>query len=252
MGLAFNAGDRNDPLDRDLINPSNQNQLTVLFDRQDSASLTGNTPAPANASSLDMNGLTDADLMDLTAVSTETDTKLNSLSNSYYLKTKFGYKLLLGSSSSKLVTDSGGANFYPKATSSPTVLDGVLFFSVFVPGIVTDPNISTEQAACSGTGQTNIYRIGNVLAPIFSSGTTTADLTKTDTSVASYSGRVVSFANIPGPLAGLGSVGILVSGQGKTSTGTAGSIATAGTEAEIIKGKVQNLKFRLKTWRIVR
>ncbi|MDP2877606.1 MAG: hypothetical protein Q8O00_15565, partial [Holophaga sp.] len=115
-----------------------------------------------------------------------------------------------------------------------------------------DPLIPAEQAACSGTGQTDIYRMCNIMAPVFNSGTTAADLTKFDSSLATCSGRAVSFANIPGPLTGLGSVGILVSGQGKTATGQAGSIATAGAETEVIKGKVQNFGFRTKTWRIIR
>ncbi|MCX6548702.1 MAG: hypothetical protein NTW40_11795, partial [Acidobacteria bacterium] len=66
------------------------------------------------------------------------------------------------------------------------------------------------------------------------------------------SGSTLTFANIPGPLTGLGSVGILVSGQGKTSTGDAGSISTAGAEAQVVPGKTQNFGFRMKTWRIVR
>lgn len=250
LGLVVGAGDRNDPLDHDLINPSTQNQVTVVFDRQDSSGLTGNTPAPANAATLDFSGFVDADLYDLTGVTSPTDTRLLASHVDYYLKTKFGYKLLLGGTTAKAYADSGGASYYPKAASAPSVLDGVLFFSLLKPGNVIDA--VGNQVACSGTGQTGIYRICNILAPVFSNGEAQADTTKYDASSATCSGLTVTFANIPGPLTGLGSVGVLVSGQGKTSDGSSGSIATAGAQAEVIKGKNQNFGFRVRTWRIVR
>ena len=250
LGLVVGAGDRNDPLDHDLINPSTQNQVTMVFDRQDSSGLTGNTPAPANAAALDFNGFVDADLYDLTGVTSPADTRLLASHVDYYLKTKFGYKLLLGGATAKAYADSGGASYYPKAASAPSVLDGVLFFSLLKPGNVIDA--VGNQVACSGTGQTGIYRICNILAPVFSNGEALADTTKYDASSTTCSGLTVTFANIPGPLTGLGSVGVLVSGQGKTSDGSSGSIATAGAQAEVIKGKNQNFGFRVRTWRIVR
>jgi hypothetical protein len=253
MGLAFNSGDRNDPLDRDLINPSGQNQMMVVFDRQDSANVTGLTPTPTNSSNLDKNGFVDSDLYDLTAVASTTAASIDPTNAGYYLKSKFGYKLLLGAAISKPtpVSDNGGNYYYPKAPNSPAGLAGVLFFSVLTPGAVFDP-ITHLVVPCTGTGQTIIYRMCDILTPVFNSGASAADLTTFNQNAANCSGSTLTFANIPGPLTGLGSVGVLVSGQGKTSTGAAGSISTAGAEAEVVKGKTQNFGLRVKTWRIVR
>lgn len=250
MGLLFSTGDRNDPLDRDLINPSGQNQMMMVFDRQDSASMGGLSPLPANSASVDTNGFTDADLYDLTPVTSTTDPLLTPTNSSYYLKSKFGYKLLMGASTTKTTADAGGTKYYPKSPSSPAALDGVLFFSILKPGNVT--TVTGEAVACTGTGQTTIFRMCNLMAPVFSSGTSAADLTTFNQSASTCSGSTLTFANIPGPLTGLGSVGVLVSGQGKTSTGEAGSISTAGAEAQVVPGKTQNFGFRMKTWRIVR
>ena len=250
LGLAVASGDRNDPLDRDLINPGSQNQVTVVFDRQDSAGLAGNAPAPVHAATLDAGGFVDADLYDLSGVTSPADTRLLPSHLDHYLKSKFGYKLLLGGSTAKAFADGGGPSYFPKASSAPSVLDGVLFLSLLRPGNLTDAG--GNQVACSGTGQTGIYRLCNILAPVFAGGATLADTTTFNASSATCSGLTVTFANIPGPLTGLGSVGVLVSGQGKTSDGSSGSIATAGAQAEVVKGRNQNLGFRVRTWRIVR
>jgi hypothetical protein len=250
MGLLFSSGDRNDPLDHDLINPSGQNQMMMVFDRQDSASMAGLTPSPASGSTVDTNGFTDADLYDLTGVTDTADGRITPTNDSYYLKTKFGYKLLMGGTTSKTASDAGGANYYPKAPSAPIALAGVLFFGILSPGNV--PVVTGEPVACTGTGQTVIYRMCDLMAPVFSNGGTAADLTKFNSTVSNCSGYTLTFANIPGPLTGLGSIGVLVSGQGKTTGNLAGDISTAGAQAQVIPGKTQNFGFRLKTWRIVR
>ena len=250
MGLLFSSGDRNDPLDRDLINPTAQNQMMMVFDRQDSASMGGLSPSPANGSTVDTNGFTDADLYDLTGITTPTDPKITPTNDSYFLKSKFGYKLLMGGTTAKTATDSGGPSFYPKAPNAPVALAGVLFFGILSPGNVT--NINGQSVACTGTGQTVIYRMCDLMAPVFSNGGTAADLTTFNTSASNCSGYTLTFANIPGPLTSLGSVGVLVSGQGKTAGNVAGDISTAGAQAQVIPGKTQNYGFRLKTWRIVR
>ena len=250
MGLLFSSGDRNDPLDRDLINPTGQNQMMMVFDRQDSASMGGLSPLPANGSGVDTSGFTDADLADLTTVASTSDARITPANDSYYLKSKFGYKLLMVAATTKTTTDAGGSLYYPKSPSAPAALDGVLFFAVLKPGNVTDA--SGQSVACTGTGQTTIFRMCNLMAPVFSSGNVAADLSTFNQNASSCSGSTLTFANIPGPMTGLGSVGVLVSGQGKTTTGQAGSISTAGAEAQVVPGKTQNFGFRLKTWRIVR
>lgn len=192
----------------------------------------------------------DGDLYDLTGATTPADPRLLTGHPDHYLRSAFGYRLLLGGPTAKAFADGGGSSYFPKAAAAPVVLDGVLFFSLLKPGNVLDAR--GNQMACSGTGLTGIYRLCSVLAPVFASGAVQVDTTRFDAAAATCNGLTVTFANIPGPLTGLGSVGVLVSGQGKTADGSSGSIASAGAQAEVIKGKNQNLGFRVRTWGIVR
>jgi hypothetical protein len=220
-----------------------QNKLTVLFDRQDSANVGGLTPSVTNSGTLDRDGFVDADLADLTNVTTLADTRLDPTNASYYLKSDFGYQLNLGASVAKATADAGGSRYYPKLVAAPAVLNNVIFFSVFSP--------KDTVGSCQGEGNTGTYRLCNVLKPVFSSGTTSADLTKFDASADSCSGLAVTFGNIPSAPTILGPV-VLQSGQGKTKDGTSGDIANAGAQAEAIPGPTPNFAFRPRSWRIIR
>lgn len=261
VGLAFGTGDRNDPMDNDLINPATvststgkitgtyNNWLNVVFDRQDSRALSGLTGVLT--SNADLVGLqqgstsTAGDLADLTTVSSFTGTfngfSVDPANSAYYLKSKPGYKLKVGSPA---VKDSSLPTYYfPKVITNTAVLNGVLFFSGFVPAAGTD--------SCQGTGITNTYRICNVLQPTFNSGSTQAVPTSFNGGDPTCSGIVLTYPNLPGEITALGTAAIVQSGQGSVD-GQPGTISNAGAQVGGSFGKTSGFGFKPRSWRIIR
>lgn len=264
VGVLVGTGDRNDPMDNDSINPAvvnssgkttaaYNNWLAVAFDRQDSASLSG--VSGVTATNLDTAGMqlgkvsTDGDLADLTSVSSYTGAfsvgsnsySVDPTNSAFYLSQKLGYKLNMGPA---LAKDSNNY-YYPKVITEPAVLTGVLFFSDFSPQV-------GSAASCTGAGFTNTYRICNVMEPTFNSGNTTASSTSFNSGDPTCSGIILTFPNLPGALTALGTSYIIQSGQGVSTSGTAGTIDNAGAHLGSGSGLPTSLSNKPRTWRIVR
>ncbi|HTL98866.1 MAG TPA: hypothetical protein VL181_08680, partial [Holophagaceae bacterium] len=243
VALAFGTGDRNDPTDQDSIDPgsANQNYLDVIFDRNDSGSLSG--VAKVVTTNLDTAGMSQStDLADLTSVSSLTDT--NIVGAPYYLTQYLGYKLKMGAATAQ---PTSGKFYYPKVITSATVLNGVLFFSDFLPG-------QGNSSACTGTGTTNTYRICDVMRPVFNGGNTVASSTTFNSGSASCSGIVLTFPNLPGEITSLGTTSIIQTGQGTSSTGGGDSNTINNTGANVGSGSANpNARtFKPRAWRVVR
>ncbi|HEU4951868.1 MAG TPA: hypothetical protein VFT46_07935 [Holophagaceae bacterium] len=255
VGLSFGTGDRNDPMDADGINPAvtsgstttpYNNWVNVIFDRQDSASLSG--VSGVSTSNLDIPGIqqgktsSDGDIADLTTVSAFTGTfngySVDPANSAYYLKQKLGYKLNMGAA-----TKSSSGYFFPKVITNTVVLNGVLFFSDFLPSQGTD--------ACKGTGITNTYRICNVLQPTFNSGSTSASSTSFNGGDPTCTGIVLTYPNLPGEITALGTAAVIQSGQG-SNNGQTGTISNAGAQVGGSFGKTSGFGFRPRSWRIIR
>lgn len=259
VGVAIGTGDRNDPMDRDAINPpgskgTGANRLVVVFDRQDSSILTGNTPS---ATDVDTKGLLDTNLADLSSVASLTDGRIDPTNASYFLKTGFGYYLKtygFNETTSALATslaksagnpDHGGSDYYyAKVISAPVVLEGAGFFSTFLA--------RDEAGACRGTGNTITYRLCNIMAPVYNDGQAVADGSEFNDQAANCSGRVLTFVNIAGEFTSLGSSAVVQTGSGRTSDGSAGTIGTAGTQTGGAMASSGGFAFRPKSWRIIR
>lgn len=288
VGIAFGTGDRNDPMDKDLIEPpvvgsgasaAAYNRFVVVFDRQDSANLGSNVPA---ATAVNTNGLGFTNLVDLTSVSGPDASAISPSNSEYYLKKGFGYYLktygqigvstvlapdgsqferpAIGLSIPKATNnpepgESTRKTYYAKVVSSPVVLSGVGFFSTFVG--------KDEAGACKGGGSTITYRLCNIMAPVYRDGypmgdpkafNSEDDKTNTDTNGQNdvyCTGIIQTFVNIAGELTAMGTTGILQSGQG-TSTSGSGEISSAGAEVQGALGKKGNFSFRPRTWRVIR
>lgn len=261
VGLAFGTGDRNDPMDNDAVNPAAvsavgkitapyYNWLNVVFDRQDSRSLSGLTGV--STLNADLFGLqegvaaTDGDLADLTTVSSFIGTfngySVDPSNSAYYLKSKPGYKLKVGAAT---IRDSAAPTYhFPKVITNTAVLNGVLFFSGFFPG-------GGAAGACQGTGYTNTYRICNVMQPTFNSGNTTAASTTFNGGDPTCTGIVLTYPNLPGEITALGTAAIVQSGQG-TVNGEPGTISNAGAQVGGSFGKTSGFGFKPRSWRIIR
>lgn len=272
VGLSFGTGDRNDPMDNDGINPvtlsgstvtPGNNWLNVVFDRQDSSSLSG--VSGVTTVNLDATGISqgmtssDGDVADLTSVSAFTGTfngySVDPTSSSFYLKQKLGYKLNVGY---YLVTNADGTTtgktppavakdstnktfYFPKVITNTVVLNGVLFFSDFIPGAGTD--------ACKGTGITDTYRICNILQPTYNFGDTQASSTSFNGGSANCSGVVLTYPNLPGEITALGTAAVIQSGQGSDKSG---SIDNSGAMVGGSFGKLGGFGFKPRSWRIIR
>ncbi len=255
VGVSFGTGDRNDPVDNDTINPlvtsaPKDNYLNVIFDRQDSASLSG--VSGVATSNLDTVGIQQGttslsgDVADLTTVSAFTGTfngySVNPSDPAYYLLQKVGYKLNLNPAGTHLAN--GAGYFYPKTITNTVVLNGVLFFSDFFPS-------SGSSNACQGTGLTNTYRICNVLQPTFNSGNVTANPTVFNAPDPNCSGVVLTYPNLPGEITALGTSAVIQSGQG-SANGQPGTIDNAGAKVGGSFGKTSGIGFKPRSWRIIR
>jgi hypothetical protein len=227
VGVTFGTGDRNDPMDLGSIHTASSASLrqVMVFDRQDSADLP--SPLPSN---VDASAITDAQLSDQTATNTVGTTSY--LGNQY-----LGYYLKFGGPNTD--PNAAGHMLYPKSYLSSIVLSGSLFFSIFTP---TSTGSST---LCSGSGQTVTYRMCNAIAPVFSSG---AQSTSNNSSSASCSGFIFTWANLAGSFTGIGNNMILQSGQdnGATSSSIGNARGQSGQGANVTTA------FAPRSWRIVR
>ncbi|HEY3269799.1 MAG TPA: hypothetical protein VGJ89_01165 [Geothrix sp.] len=249
VGVAFNSGDRNDPMDLNLINPApglaaGFNTFNLVFDRQDSAALSSNTPS---ASNVDTAGFKLANLTDLTNVASFLDPRIDPVNTSYYLKNSFGYYLKLGSAVAKAASNpnpGGSMFFYPKTVTTPLVLSGVGFFSSFTG--------KDTGFACSGGGDSRTYRLCDIINPIFNNGTAISDPNVFNPSQVGCSGIVMSFTNIPGEITALGTSAAIQTGQGKSSSGAGGLISNSGAQGGGALGNPGSRGFRPRSWRIIR
>ena len=129
VGVAFNTGDRNNPLDSFTYTKwaaPTQHRLNVVFDRQDINSV----------------------LTDTTALTTATGIDADPTSSTYFLKTYYGYYI-------NFAAPAGG--FIPKGITAPLLLDYNIFYSYFNP---------TTASCAGGTGTTSTYQVCKVLVPI--------------------------------------------------------------------------------------
>ncbi|MBK8727218.1 MAG: hypothetical protein IPL96_14575 [Holophagaceae bacterium] len=253
VGLAFGQGDRNDPMDLDPTNPTPggataMNRMVVVFDRQDSASVSHGLSF--SGKDFDTTGMQIGDLADLSTVTSSADLRLDPIDASYYLNQKLGYYLNMPAATAKVAPATGW--FYPKVVTESRVLDGVLFFSMFKP-------LPPQGAGlCEGAGKTYTFRECDVFAPVWNNGNvdTNADATFTVNNDADSkcSGVVSTFQNIGGDIANVGTTGVLQAGQASTPTGqdeeifgSSGTISTQGAS-----GNPGTYGQRPRAWRIIR
>jgi hypothetical protein len=225
VGVTFGTGDRNDPMDKDPINPvsSRANRQVMVFDRQDSADLptVGGLPSNVNVSPV-----TDAQLADLTSVTSPGDTSY--LGNNQLL----GYYLRFHAPI--VDPNDAGHMLYEKAYLTPLVVNGALVFSTFRPAS------TGSSSTCQGAGTTYTYRMGNALSPAFANGDVSA------TAAGGGDGYVFTWANLAGDLTSVGSRLVLQSGQDATS-------ATSNTvKIQSFAAGGGTTAFAPRSWRIVR
>lgn len=229
FGVIFGTGDRNDPMDNDAINPggggtTTRNRLVLIMDRQDSANIS------VTAGKVDSFGFKDADLTNLTAMTTASHSQTIPTDPTYYLKSSFGYYLNYAVATAK--TTSGWV--YQKSVTPPIVLNSVLTFTTFTP--------ISSAGACGGSGNSNTYRLCDVINPVFGGGTTWVT---SDTPCSS--GLYAQFNDIPSALGGVGMSGVIQAGEVKVGATGTGAISTTP-----IPGNPPSNMPRLRGWRIVR
>lgn len=236
VGVAFGMGDRNDPMDRDVINPGGGgtvypdkvNRFVVILDRAD-----------ALDSHLTEDSLQDLTNVPYTADTTAKDALISPNSATYYLNSKPGYYLNFNSAKAP-VRQPGETTmwFYEKMVVSPIVLNGSLFFTIFGPETTnTDPCISK-----GGTSTT--YRMANVLNPEFNNGT------RKSTELGD-SGYYHQYNDIPSELASVGLGAVLQVGEVRVSgEETSGGVGTVAPIA--IPGSALSNLPRPRAWRIIR
>lgn len=235
VAVTFGTGDRNDPMDLDPINPvaSRVNRQVMIFDRQDSADLptAGGLPSSVDGSGT---ATTDAQLADLTSVSSSTPGDTSYLGDNKYL----GYYLAFHTPT---VDPTSGQLLYEKAYLNSIVVSGGLFFSTFRPGK------TGSTVVCQGAGQTYTFRMCDALAPVFNNEIQAAGTT-TDKKDAGCSGWVVNMNNLASPLTAYGTNAVLQSGEASGITGAAkGDLALPALKApDRVKA------FNPRSWRIIR
>lgn len=244
VAITFGTGDRNDPLDEDLLNPvvvgTANNYMNVIFDRNDSGSLSGVTSV--HSTNVDVDGILEStDVADLTDVNSFTDPRLMPGTSTYYLATDLGYKLRMGNPTPQAVA---GYFYYPKVITAAVVNNGVLFFSDFLPG-------QGNTGSCTGTGITNTYRVNNVLSPTFHGGTASNSPGTFNGGDPNNSGIVLTFPNLPGELTAVGN-NVVQSGQGATIPGGTATINNSGATLQNGQGNPNGRLFRPRAWRVVR
>ena len=233
MGVIFGTGDRNDPMDLDTFNPggggtSFGNRLVMILDRQDSADITG------ALGKVDTFGYTDTDLADLTAITSSSGTAVDPSNSAYYLKTKSGYILNYSTGVAKASYVNAWERYaYQKSVTPPIVLNKVLFFTNFKPDL-------SAAAACTGSGNSNTYRMCDVINPVYGSGNVQA-------TSSNCNGWYAQFNDIPSELASVGLAGVLQAGEVKNAGTGTGTIGTAP-----IPGNPPSNMPRPRSWRIIR
>ncbi len=181
VGVVFVSGDRNNPLDLwyDSSNPApTGHRLNVVFDRQDSYLLGS-----------DSTGVTTSQMTDMSSQTSSSAAVIDPTSNSYYLKSKYGYYINFPSP-----TSSGGATYISKGVNEPIVLSGVLFYSYFKP---------TSGNTCNpGAGLTRTWRVCDVMNPVVNGSAA-------DTSVKSCTpGFVMEWAGVASNFAAKGTTAV--------------------------------------------
>jgi hypothetical protein len=90
------------------------------------------------------------------------------------------------------------------------------------------------------------------MEPTFNSGNTLASSTTFNSGDPTCSGTILTFPNLPGALTALGTSYIIQSGQGVSTSGTAGIIDNAGAHLGSGSGLPASMANKPRTWRIVR
>jgi hypothetical protein len=232
VGIAWVTGDRMNPLDylytsSNPVNPKpTQHRLNIFFDRQDS-----------NLLGLDGSGANDGHMADFTSQTDPNASALDATNSAYYLKNKLGYYLNFVSAGDVFVT---------KGITPPQLLAGTLFFSSFVP---------TEADPCAGgSGQTNSYRVCDVMRPVFSN----ADASSATSVNGCKSGRTMVWTGVASRFAARSPVSVIQAGVNPKSTsgdsnagGDPGS-NTAALKVKSTSGSNTHLFLRPRVWRTVR
>lgn len=231
IGVAVGTGDLWDPMDRDAANPAaitatEYHRLVVLFDRNDSGAM-----------GYDTTGITPTDL------TTSPGDKIVPTSSSYYLNSSDGYFIGFDRKSKPAgqpATETAGGlslYFYQKIVSEPLVFRSALYFTLL------KPDVELTDGSCSGVSKSVVYRIADVINPLWSTSTVSG----------TSSGALFTFAGIPGKLSVLSSSMVGVAGTmtinktGAVVNSGLGNI-TVGTDTQTLPGP----SVRLRSWRIVR
>jgi hypothetical protein len=225
VGVTFGTGDRNDPMDKDPINPvaNRVNRQVMVFDRQDSADLPTVGGLPSN---VDVAPVTDSQLADLTSVTSPGDTSY--LGNNQLL----GYYLRFHA---PIVDPNDATHYlYEKAYLTPLVINGALIFSTFRPAS------TGSSTTCQGAGTTYTYRMSNALSPAFGNGDVSAS------TAGGGDGYVFTWANLAGDLTSVGSRLILQSGQDTTSA------TTSSVKIQSFAAGGGTIAFAPRSWRIIK
>ena len=233
VGVVIESGDRNNPLDFNYTTTTQpvNHQLTVVFDRQDSAAwgTVANpiliTPTSAALLNADPSGVS-------YQAGAPTITPNNS---SYYLaptpasNTKFGYFVAFPSA-----YVSSGTTLIPKGINTPVVVSGSLFYSYFYP--------TTADPCTGGTGNTYTDLICDVINPVV-----TNSLPATTSCV---SGQMAMTVGIASDFSPLGTRGVIQIGTSAVANASPGTSQTT-LEAMTIKGKTSIQYPKARVWRTV-
>ncbi len=230
VGVTFGTGDRNDPMDKDPINPvSNRvNRQVMVFDRQDSADLPTVGGLPSNVNTYG-SAVTDAQLADLTSVTTSAGTAY--LGNN----AKLGYFLRFHSP----IADPNDAThfLYEKAYLTPVVTNGALVFTTF------RPSTTGSSATCQGAGTSYTYRMRDALSPAFGNG----DVSASASNASGNDGYVFTWSNLAGDLTSVGSRLVIQSGQDVPT-----STSSSNVKIQSLAAGTGTIAFAPRSWRIVR
>jgi hypothetical protein len=238
VGVTFGTGDRNDPMDNGPVKTVGNapNMQVVVYDRQDSGDLPTANGLPSTVDTSG-NAITTANLVNQTTSSVPGDTSY--LGNNQYL----GYYLKFHNPTADLNPNNTSHLFFEKAYLSPVVINSGLVFSTFL-GVTSGSTIS-----CGGSGNTDTFRMCNVLSPVFNSGNAAATNTADPTS-ASCSGIAFTWSNLAGDLTAIGNKMLLQSGQMAGATVNSTSVNSAYIQSINMPGG--STAFAPRHWRIVR
>lgn len=250
VGVIVTTGDRNNPLDNDTTNQpipsgasgSGYNELAVIFDRQDSSYVYSDTTGAQISTTS-----TSSNLTDLSSVTSLTDSRIVPGQSGYYLDaaTHVGYYLTFPTGSTQPKSGTSAPYFYAKGINNPSLIAGVMFFSIF------QPTGAIDTSSCATQATTSTFRICNVLAPVYSNGATTAGAF--DANQANCSGRTGQFANLAGEITALGTTLVIQGGQATvTVDGVTSATPEPGTGLQGYQGNPARLGFRPRSWRIIR